>query len=193
MTTIIRGAAALATLTLAALSLGGCATSLPREALTDTPTASVTFAKGYIGQTGFGKSANTIYEYFADLDCRTGARVPLTAITANSRTDLIPASRKLFFIGTANFYYAGGYSKSCTGFVGFTPKAGGHYSVVVKTAERGCTFVVRGLDSEQPPPDVEFFDAKEQCQTYMRRKAQPRLRPVPPVEQPGPRPTPTLT
>lgn len=166
---------------LAGLGLSGCATGLPRETISDMPTASVTFSKGYLGQTKFGKTANTIYEYFADAECRKGARVPLTPLTGNSRTDLIPATRKLFFSGQANFYYYG-YSKSCNGFVGFTPLPGHSYSVVVKTSDRGCTFVVSDLDGERAPPDVEFFDHMSDCAPFMRRKARPRLPlPLPPA------------
>lgn len=181
-------------LALAGLGLSGCATSLPRDAISDMPTATVTFSKGYIGQTALGKSANTIYEYFADADCKTGARVPLTALTGNSRTDLIPATRKLFFSGNANFYYASGYSKSCTGYVGFTPRAGARYSVVVKTAERACTFVVRDIDTERPPPDIEFFNNASACGAFMRRRPQPpRLVPRPPIAPPTPLADPAKT
>lgn len=183
-------AAVLAALTLAAAA--GCARSLPREVLTDMPTASVTFSKGYLG-TDKGALGNTIYEYYADDECRRRARIPLTAITAASRTEMIPATRRVFFSGNANFYFTGGITGgstiSCTGFAGFAPKAGHRYWVVVKTNDRNCTYIVRDLDTERPPPDLEFFDALIECPGFMQRKA----RPLPPVERREPAPTPTQT
>lgn len=179
-------------LALGVLSLGGCAKSLPREVLSDTPTASVTFSKGYLG-TEKGALGNTIYEYYGDTDCSMRARIPLTAITAASRTELIPAARKVFFSGNANFYFtqgiSGGPTIGCTGFAGFTPRSGHRYSVVVKTNEQNCTFIIRDLETEQPPPDLEFFDGLSECPAFMRRKA----RSLPPAEAPAPRSTPTQT